>query len=55
MGQTLARVEMEIAFARMLERLPGLALACAPEELAFRDSVVYGVHALPVTWSGEGA
>ncbi|WP_051301522.1 cytochrome P450 [Actinomadura rifamycini] len=54
-GQTLARVEMEIAFARMLERLPGLALACAPEELAFRDSVVYGVHALPVTWSGEGA
>ncbi|GGV05091.1 cytochrome P450 [Actinomadura cremea] len=49
-GQTLARVEMEIAFTRMLDRLPGLAPACAPEELRFRDSVVYGVHALPVTW-----
>lgn len=49
-GQTLARVEMEIAFARLLDRLPGLALACPPGEVRFRDSVVYGVHALPVTW-----
>ncbi|OLT31396.1 hypothetical protein BJF79_37280 [Actinomadura sp. CNU-125] len=49
-GQTLARVEMEIAFARMLDRLPGLALACEPAEIRFRDSVVYGLHALPVTW-----
>ncbi|QFG25817.1 cytochrome P450 [Actinomadura sp. WMMB 499] len=49
-GQTLARLEMEIAFARMLDRLPGLALACAPGEVRFRDSVVYGVRELPVTW-----
>ncbi|RAY11359.1 cytochrome P450 [Actinomadura craniellae] len=50
-GQTLARVEMEIAFTAMLERFPGLALACDVEEIPFRyESVVYGVGALPVTW-----
>ncbi|XVQ08543.1 cytochrome P450 [Spirillospora sp. CA-255316] len=49
-GQTLARVEMEIAFGRLLERFPGLALACDPSELRFRDSIVYGVERLPVTW-----
>ncbi|WP_344589538.1 cytochrome P450 [Actinomadura vinacea] len=49
-GQTLARVEMEIAFARLLDRFPGLALACDPAELRFRDSVVFGVQSLPVTW-----
>jgi cytochrome P450 len=49
-GQTLARVEMEIAFGRLLERFPGIALACDPAELRFRESIVYGVENLPVTW-----
>ena len=51
LGQQLARVEMRVAFPALLARLPGLGLACAPEEVPLRpDANIYGVHALPVTW-----
>lgn len=48
-GGKLARIIVEVAFSRLFERLPGLALAGAPvwktESLFFR-----GLRALPVRW-----
>jgi cytochrome P450 len=50
-GQNLARAEMQIAFAALARRLPGLQLAVPPEDLSFRDDhTIYGMHELPVTW-----
>jgi cytochrome P450 len=50
-GQQLARVEMRIAFAKLLEAFPGLELAVPSEEIPMRsDMAVYGVHELPVKW-----
>lgn len=50
-GHLLARVQLECAWAGLLARLPGLALAVPLEEVPFRfDMFVYGVRALPVTW-----
>ncbi|MFG2074743.1 hypothetical protein [Nonomuraea maritima] len=46
-----ARMEMRIAFPALLRRLPVLALADPDEQVDFRpSSLVYGVHALRVTW-----
>jgi cytochrome P450 len=51
LGQSLARVELEIVFATLFRRVPGLRLAVPAEELSFKDdSTVYGMHELPVTW-----
>ncbi|MEU3271998.1 cytochrome P450 [Saccharomonospora sp. NPDC006951] len=51
LGAPLARMEMRIAFLALLRRFPALTLAEPYESLEFRaSSVVYGVHALPVTW-----
>ncbi|MQA97541.1 MAG: cytochrome P450 [Streptosporangiales bacterium] len=51
LGQNLARAELEIVFGTLFRRIPGLRLAAPVEELAFKtDAVVYGMHALPVTW-----
>ncbi|MBB5873346.1 cytochrome P450 [Allocatelliglobosispora scoriae] len=49
-GQPLARSELRIAFAELTTRLPGLALAGDQTDLVFRDSTVFGVERLPVTW-----
>jgi cytochrome P450 len=50
-GQNLARVEMQIAFATLARRLPSLQLAVPPEELRFKgESGIYGIKELPVTW-----
>jgi cytochrome P450 len=50
-GQSLARVEMEIAFSRLFDRFPDLALTTDETGLAFRhDMIIYGLHELPVTW-----
>lgn len=47
-GQNLARVELEIAFTRLLTRLPTLEVAGAPE---FRhDALIFGLDSLPVQW-----
>jgi cytochrome P450 len=49
-GANLARVEMQVAFATLARRLPGLKLAVSPEELRFKDANIYGLKELPVTW-----
>ncbi len=50
-GQSLARVELQIALSTLLRRLPGLRLAVPMEQVNFRhDMTVYGVHELPVAW-----
>jgi cytochrome P450 len=49
-GANLARVEMQVAFATLARRLPGLKLAVAPEELRFKDAHIYGIRELPVSW-----
>jgi cytochrome P450 len=51
LGAPLARMEMRIAFPALLRRFPQLALAVPYDEVDFRSyHVVYGLHALPVTW-----
>ena len=50
-GQHLGRVEMEIAFETLFRRVPGLRLSAPVEVLPFKlDSVLFGLHRLPVTW-----
>ena len=49
-GQNLARVEMQVGFATLARRIPGLKLAVPPGELNFKDSDIYGMKELPVTW-----
>jgi cytochrome P450 len=50
-GQNLARVEMQTAFATLARRLPGLRLAVTADELRFKEeSDIYGMKELPVTW-----
>ena len=50
-GANLARVEMQIAFATLARRLPGLRLAIPPQELSFKgESGIYGMKELPVAW-----
>ncbi|RRR99562.1 cytochrome P450 [Glycomyces terrestris] len=50
-GQQLARVEMRIGFAKLLEAFPGLRLAVPSDQIPMRsDMAVYGVHTLPVEW-----
>jgi cytochrome P450 len=49
-GANLARVEMQVAFATLARRLPGLKLAITPEELQFKHANIYGMKELPVSW-----
>ncbi|MER0481965.1 cytochrome P450 [Streptomyces sp. Edi2] len=50
-GQQLARVEMKAALSALFDRFPSLRLAVPAEEVPMRsDMLIYGVHALPVTW-----
>ncbi|MFG2895180.1 cytochrome P450 [Streptomyces sp. NPDC048248] len=52
LGQSLARVELEIALATVICRLPHLRLAVPFESIRFHtDKLVHGVQELPVTWS----
>jgi cytochrome P450 len=49
-GANLARVEMQVAFATLARRLPGLRLAVPPDQLRFKESDIYGMKELPVAW-----
>lgn len=50
-GAELARMELRIAYSRLLRRFPDLAVAKPQEELNFRQlSFVFGVDELPVTF-----
>lgn len=49
MGAPLARLEAEIAIGMLLDRFPGLSLACDPNELRWRlSTVTHGLEKLPV-------
>jgi cytochrome P450 len=51
LGQNLARTELQIVFDTLFQRIPELRLATTVGDLPFKDDVViYGLHALPVTW-----
>jgi cytochrome P450 monooxygenase len=51
LGQHLVRAEMEIAYRTLFERIPTLRLAVDVDELPLKyDGVLFGLHALPVTW-----
>ncbi|MFI9386594.1 cytochrome P450 [Kutzneria sp. NPDC052558] len=51
LGQLLARMELQVVYGTLYRRIPTLTLAVPIEEVRFKhDMVVYGVHALPVSW-----
>jgi cytochrome P450 len=51
LGQALARVELQTVLAVLLDRVPGLELAIAPDMLRRRDGlIVGGLVELPVRW-----
>jgi cytochrome P450 monooxygenase len=51
LGQNLVRVELEIAYRTLFERIPKLQLAAPAEQLPFKyDGVIFGLHELPVSW-----
>ncbi|MFD9334438.1 cytochrome P450 [Streptomyces sp. NPDC060028] len=55
LGAPLARAEGSIALATLLRRFPDLGLAAAPDSLVWRSgTMLRGVAALPVRWSGKG-
>lgn len=50
-GQTLARIELEVVFRRLLAKFPNLKLAAGDDETSYKlDSFVIGLHHLPVSW-----
>lgn len=52
LGQQLARIEMRAGFEGLLRRFPTLELAIPAGEVKLKtDMNIYGVHALPVTWT----
>jgi cytochrome P450 len=53
-GASLARKELDVAFAVLIQRLDGLALACAEEDLRYPpNALLRGVERLPVTFTGR--
>ncbi|TDD22686.1 cytochrome P450 [Nonomuraea diastatica] len=50
LGQNLARMELEIVFATLFERVPSLRLATPVTELPYKHDGAYGVYELPVDW-----
>ncbi|ALE77198.1 cytochrome P450 [Pseudonocardia sp. AL041005-10] len=51
LGQNLVRLEMEIAYRTLFDRIPTLRLAVPAEDLRVKyDGVLFGLHELPVTW-----
>ncbi|MDT5040510.1 MAG: cytochrome monooxygenase [Actinoplanes sp.] len=52
LGQNLVRMELEIAFRTLFERIPSIELATPLSELPFKyDGVLFGLHELPVRWT----
>lgn len=51
LGQSLARVQLQIVYGTLHRRLPNLRLAVDREQIRFKhEGLVYGVWELPVTW-----
>jgi cytochrome P450 len=54
LGAPLARMELQIALATLLRRLPGLRLGAGVDELAWKSGMlVRGLLTLPTEWGGE--
>ncbi|MEU1202302.1 cytochrome P450 [Streptomyces sp. NPDC005813] len=50
-GAVLSRMQIELLLDTLLERLPGLRLAVAPDEVPFRQrTMIRGPEALPIAW-----
>ncbi len=50
-GADLSRLELQIVFGTVPQRLPGMALAVPFEDIRYREGgLVYGVEELPLTW-----
>ncbi|MFF4407404.1 cytochrome P450 [Streptoverticillium reticulum] len=51
LGQNLVRMEMEVTYRKLFERIPQLELAVPLDGLAVKyDGVLYGLSELPVRW-----
>ncbi|HEY1177590.1 MAG TPA: cytochrome P450 [Phytomonospora sp.] len=51
LGQNLARLELDIVYRTLFDRVPGLTLAVPAESLSYKDeALVYGINEVPVTW-----
>ncbi|ASO20749.1 cytochrome P450 [Actinoalloteichus hoggarensis] len=51
LGQTLARLELQVALATLSRRFPAMRPAAPLARMRFRaDMTIYGLHALPVIW-----
>jgi cytochrome P450 len=51
LGQSLARVELQVAYGTLYRRIPALTLAVPFDEIEFAmEGVAYGLKSLPVTW-----
>ncbi len=51
LGAPLARLELQVALATLLRRLPGIRLAVADEAVRYQSGfVIRGVQGLPVVW-----
>ncbi|MEU2561607.1 cytochrome P450 [Streptomyces longispororuber] len=51
LGQNLARLELEIAFASLFDRVPDLRLAVPPDQIPIKPGdTIQGLVELPVTW-----
>jgi cytochrome P450 len=54
LGQQLARIELRVGLTALLERFPSLRLAAPLEQIRMRsETLIYGVHELPVTWDDQ--
>ncbi|GAA2294419.1 cytochrome P450 [Streptomyces kunmingensis] len=50
-GQPLARMELQVVYPTLLRRIPTLRAVDDLDAIPFKyDAVIYGLHALPVTW-----
>jgi len=51
LGQSLARVQLQVVHSTLHRRLPNLRLAVDRDRIPFKhEGLVYGVYELPVTW-----
>jgi cytochrome P450 len=51
LGQPLARMELQVVYSTLYQRIPTLKLATTLDQIPFKhDGSVYGVYELPVTW-----
>ncbi|MEU5207708.1 cytochrome P450 [Streptomyces sp. NPDC020742] len=50
LGQPLARVELQVVYGTLYRRIPTLRLATTLDQITFKNSLAYGVSALPVSW-----